>query len=163
MNCYLNYDKTAVEIYQTWRISSHFRLEPNAGLFLKYIITRFDTSSKHIIYTMGFVNTCYMYVVNEVLQFYEHRYDPKMSIYYKKKLCQNFSWYIFSIVENQVIFLPCDTIPMFMRNSCFYLFVWIFRPNREFFTLMGAFPLHVKGFKFWLILGTDSQWAVRVL
>ena len=80
MNCYLNYDKTAVEINQTWRISSHFRLEPNAGLYLKYIITRLI--HRPGIYTMGFVNTCY--VVNEALKFYEHQYDPKMSIYYKK-------------------------------------------------------------------------------
>ena len=88
----------------------------------------------------------------------------KMSIYYKKKkLFQNFSWYIFSIVENPVIFLACDTIPMLMRNSCFYLFIWIFRPNREFFTLTRASPLPGKGFKFWPKLDTESQLAVTVL
>ena len=37
------------------------------------------------------------------------------------------------------------------------MFVWDFRPTREFFTHMETSPIPVKGFKFRLMLGTYSH------
>ena len=46
---------------------------------------------------------------------------------------------------------------------CGCLFVWsFFRPSREFFTHLETTPSTVKGCKFWPMLGTLGQWAVRV-
>ena len=43
------------------------------------------------------------------------------------------------------------------------LFIWIYRPTREFFTHMGMSPLPVKAGNIWPMLGTPGHWAVRVI
>ena len=74
----------------------------------------FDTSSRHI--HDGFCK--YMLCSKWRIEILWASIWSKNVNILLKKLCQNFSWYIFFIVENQVIFLPCDTIPMFILFVC---------------------------------------------
>ena len=62
---------------------------------------------------------------------------------------------LFSFVKQLKIFF-------FEFCVCVCVCLGFFRPSREFFTHLETTPSTVKGCKFWPMLGTLGQWAVRV-
>ena len=44
---------------------------------------------------------------------------------------------------------------------CFFIYTVVLRPNRTFFTYMQSSSIPGKGFKFWLILGTQALMAIE--
>ena len=62
-----------------------------------------------------------------------------------------FCWVTFHL--DQVRF----SIKTNFTKTCNCLFDWVFRPTREFFTLLETSPLPAKGCKFWPMLGTHGH------